>query len=499
MMLDKAIYDIIKENLVDDELPESFSLASYYEPQTGDKSVEVQYFDGAFDGITLYHIGRSHVSEDSLLLIDQLMHEVSDGDLDAAFLTLELFSETNSAIGSIDEFEGYIMDNTDWIDPVNLYNFATECLTGADVELVKFGFEIMEIFSEPSDGMKDFMRTLGLCEEFTLFLLFNIITNWRNANSEIFAIAKKTHGWGRIHAVERLIPDDDEIKNWMIFEGIKNNVMSGYSAVPVFRRTDMAQMLKGDLSNKEFAAISAVIFSLLDEGPVEGIGIVHGAEEILSDYLDQASQHRYSVDILKTVYYIVEDIDYDKRFEALKEKCDAILKSEPSKRLIRKELRNGRAFALAKYLNIYNPEQIYEQMVKDFDKNFHNCGLLVKDSFYRSKVLKLFREKLPLEKMANESQQNYGLGEEYKDYTALVMLISELMPFPMEGVDFIKLGLISPIANNKSMALKVLESWCRITGCTLYELSPELAEIVAPFKEKSRFDSSKELFDNLGI
>ena len=220
-MLDKAIYDIIKENLVDDELPESFSLASYYEPKTGDKSVEVQYFDGAFDGITLYHIGRSHVSEDSLLLIDQLMHEVSDGDLDAAFLTLELFSETNSAIGSIDEFEGYIMDNTDWIDPVNLYNFATECLTGADVELVKFGFEIMEIFSEPSDGMKDFMRTLGLCEEFTLFLLFNIITNWRNANSEIFAIAKKTHGWGRIHAVERLIPDDDEIKNWMIFEGIK--------------------------------------------------------------------------------------------------------------------------------------------------------------------------------------------------------------------------------------------------------------------------------------
>ena len=138
-------------------------------------------------------------------------------------------------------------------------------------------------------------------------------------------------------------------------------------------------------------------------------------------------------------------------------------------------------------------------MVKDFDKNFHNCGLLVKDSFYRSKVLKLFREKLPLEKMANESQQNYGLGEEYKDYTALVMLISELMPFPMEGVDFIKLGLISPIATNKSMALKVLESWCRITGCTLYELSPELAEIVAPFKEKSRFDSSKELFDNLGI
>ena len=72
-MLDKAIYDIIKENLVDDELPESFSLASYYEPQTGDKSVEVQYFDGAFDGITLYHIGRSHVSEDSLLLIDQLL------------------------------------------------------------------------------------------------------------------------------------------------------------------------------------------------------------------------------------------------------------------------------------------------------------------------------------------------------------------------------------------------------------------------------------------
>ena len=104
-----------------------------------------------------------------------------------------------------------------------------------------------------------------------------------------------------------------------------------------------------------------------------------------------------------------------------------------------------------------------------------------------------------MDKMVNIGSQNYGLGKEYRDYTALAMLIRELNDFPMCGVDFVKLGLVCPVANNKNVALGVLGSWCRIKKCTLAQLSPELAEMVAALKEKETFDTSKELFENLGF
>ena len=104
-MYDKAIYDIINENLIDGELPEDFSLAAAMGEENED------YADGAFDGITLYHIGRSDVSEDSMTLIGRIFHEINEEDMDAAFYTLFRFLENNTALGSIEEFEGYILDN----------------------------------------------------------------------------------------------------------------------------------------------------------------------------------------------------------------------------------------------------------------------------------------------------------------------------------------------------------------------------------------------------
>lgn len=488
-MYEKAIYDIINENLINGELPEDFSLTV----ELGEE--DYGYADGAYDGITLYHIGRSDVTPESIELIDRMVHEITDDDFDAAFFTLFRFSENNTALGSIDEFEGYILDNTEWINPTNLYNFATECLVSADRELIKYGLEIMEIFSEPSEGVKNFMRTLGLCDEFTLFVLFNIITNWSNANEEIFQLAKKTHGWGKIHAVERLQPETDEIKIWLLREGIKNTVMGEYSANPVFRRAEVAKLLKKELAEIDYEAITKIISCMLDEGPTSGMYVVSNSDEVLYDFLLQVKNHKLTYDIVNTVFKILDE----ERSDEVRDLCNEILETETSKRLIRKALRDGKGFSIAKYLDIYSAELIYNQMIEDFDKNFHNCGLLVKNDAYREKTLDLFRKKLPLDKMENIRKQNYGLGKEYRDFTALVMLIRELSNYPMCGADFVKLGLTSPIANNKTVALSVLDSWCKIKKCTLAELSPELAETVAALKEKEAFDSSKELFENLGF
>ncbi|MBQ5565448.1 MAG: hypothetical protein IIT42_01180, partial [Clostridia bacterium] len=85
------------------------------------------------------------------------------------------------------------------------------------------------------------------------------------------------------------------------------------------------------------------------------------------------------------------------------------------------------------------------------------------------------------------------------DYTALVMLIGELKSYPMCGVDFVKLGLISPVANNRDMALQVLGSWCDLESRSLNDLSSELAAIVREVKETVPTDKYRDIFEKLGI
>ena len=484
-----AIYDIISDNLVNGELPEDFSLPSEA------KNNELYVVDGAMDGITLYHIGRSPVSSDSLHLIDILLRQINEGDFDSAFLTLSRFAEKNTAIGSIDEFEGCIMDNVEQVNPSNLFNFAVECMTCEDRELVKFGLEMMEIFAEPTEDLKGFLRILGLSDEFTLFVLFNIIINWSNANEEIFALAKKVHGWGRIHAVERLRPETDEIRTWLLREGMNNKVSAEYSANAVFRKADVAGLLKKKLSDEDFSRIALIMECLMSDGPMPGIRAVPDADEVLSDFLKQVTKHKLTFEIIDTVYRIA----INRHYVAEKKKCDEILKTAKAEIILRKAIMENKGIAIAKYLDIDTAELIYDQMVADFGGHFQNCTFLIKNDEYREKVLDLFRKRLPLYRMANDKKQNYGLGSEYKDYTALVMLIGELKSYPMCGVDFVKLGLISPVANNRDMALQVLGSWCDLESRSLNDLSSELAAIVREVKETVPTDKYRDIFEKLGI
>ena len=65
------------------------------------------------------------------------------------------------------------------------------------------------------------VKTLALSDEFTLYCLY-ILLNLENSNEEIFKIAKKVKGWGRIYSVKYLKVTNDEIKEWILEEGCHN-------------------------------------------------------------------------------------------------------------------------------------------------------------------------------------------------------------------------------------------------------------------------------------
>ena len=149
---------------------------------------------------------------------------------------------------------------------------------------------MLELVRVDDDNLKDMLRIIGLSDEFTLFVIF-IMQQWENANEEIFRLAKKTKGWGRIHAIERLIPDTPEIRDWLLREGVLNNVLPAYSAINCWEGSEAENLLFApELSKEDFSAITALIAALLDEGPCPGISEIEKGDEAIKAYLRRAKE-----------------------------------------------------------------------------------------------------------------------------------------------------------------------------------------------------------------
>ena len=318
------LIELIENNLLNGELPDSFSLPKDDDPN------KVKWADGAFDGVSMYHMGRPEITDEHMKIVADAFSNVDDPDM-AISKMKELFAEV-SPLGSIDHIQRYIMNNTESIDAEKAYQLAVECLLSSDIDTVKLGMMITELFNEPDDRIKHIIRTLGLSDEFTVFTVFNM-TNWSDGNQEIFELAKKVHGWGRIHAVERLSPDTQEIKDWLLSEGINNTVLKEYSALEVYEKTDIAELLRTDnISDTQTDNIAKVLDSMLCEGPVMGISALdeNDSVEMIGNFIAKAEKCAPSPDICR----LLNTISENERFECYTDKCKEILNSDGYKDMI---------------------------------------------------------------------------------------------------------------------------------------------------------------------
>lgn len=142
----------------------------------------------------------------------------------------ELFYELGQksrALLSIDALQSYIIDHKEELNAGNIYEYGIHALVDStDRECLKFGLSLLEFFDTDRDEkLKDIIRTIGLNDELSIFAIF-VILCWEDGNNEVWQLARKIHGWGHIHAIERIEPNTEEIKRWLLEEGVHNNVMS---------------------------------------------------------------------------------------------------------------------------------------------------------------------------------------------------------------------------------------------------------------------------------
>ena len=291
LLSDNSIMDVIVNATIPDKdgndrhLPDGFRL-----PELEDEKL-ARFADGAIDGIFIYHTEHQTISDEARELLVKAMKAVGKGDREEAKKRFEELGTKARAISAIDDLQQYIIDHKESVSAENVVKFALYTLYNtADRESLKFALSMLELVRLDDDSLKDILRVVGLSDEFTLFVIF-IMQQWENANEEIFRLARKTKGWGRIHAIERLIPDTPAIRDWLLRKGIFNNVLPAYSALNCWEGSEAENLLFApEISPEDFSAISKLLSALLDEGPCPGISEIEKDDEVIKAFLRKAKE-----------------------------------------------------------------------------------------------------------------------------------------------------------------------------------------------------------------
>ena len=302
-MKTNSIYEIIKSSIVDGKLPKSFSLPKLHAED------EMVFVDGGLDGIYTYHMYLPEMSKEDYSMMVEAISLASNHQLEEAKDLFLQIAKNNRAISIHDTMQEYILENRESIDADNLYEFSLGLIHLSDsIECVKYGLIILEIMNTNSEEVKDVIRTLALSDEFTLFCVL-IMKTWKDGNNDIFETVKNVYGWGRIHAVRYLrplMPRYEEIREWMLKEGINNYVMPSYSALTVWKQANIGSILFVDPTYEEFTYIGRIIDAMLDESAVAGISTLDKRKEILLKYLNKAKQFLLNIEDYRIISNILE-------------------------------------------------------------------------------------------------------------------------------------------------------------------------------------------------
>ena len=324
---DLSIYELIKTSIqTNGELPEDFKL-----PPKDPNGIP--WADGAMDGVYIYHTVRK---EEDIEALKSIVFQISEGKFEEAQTNLDKLDF--SMVSRRSSLLNWIVQEEEKINLNNLYKFATlQLTTSKNIELIKFCLSVLTLMNIETDkDTIEKVKTLALSDEFTLYCLdilvycLDILVQLEDLNEEIFEIAKKVKGWGRIYIIEYLQATNNEIKEWILEEGCHNNVLPAYTAYTCAEKINLIEILNQDkISNKKFNDISYLMNALLDETAITGISALEDRELLIERYLEKAktlSSTEEDYEVVRLIKEYVEDNEeIDKKFIKI---CDEILNSK---------------------------------------------------------------------------------------------------------------------------------------------------------------------------
>ena len=443
-----SIYELIKSFIqTDGSLPENFSL-----PQ--EKTDGISWADGAMDGVFLYHTARN---EDSIEPLKNILFQISEGKFKEAQNNLDHLDFL--MVSSRTSLLNWIIQESKKINANNLYEFTISQLkTSKNKESIKFSLSVLLLMRIEKDvKAMEIIKTLALSDEFTLFCL-DIIARLENSNEEIFEIAKKVKGWGRVHSIAYLEVTNDEIKDWLLEEGCHNEIDPAYTALTCAKKINLLELLEEEnISNKKFNDISYLITALLDEGPASGISSLEHKEILIERYLKKAKYLSSTENDYRAVMMIKEYIKDDKKINNNFIKiCNEILNSEKTVNNIKELMKKGYSYDIAKYIKIDIDSYVLEYLQSNLLKNPYIIYDISKKENIEKLIL-LVERRLPLEKMKGFPTDKINFINQ--EFTVLDVVVRTLENFEGIGKNLIICALNSPYVEVRYGGANTLEKW----------------------------------------
>jgi hypothetical protein len=347
---------------------------------------------------------------------------------------------------------------------------------------VKFGIALLGFVGDETDV--DTVLLLGKHEEFTLYAAVALTNLLADPEAALWDLAQAVDGWGRIHLVERLASSDSpQVKDWLLREGYRNNVMYEYLAYTCARAGDLPAALSAEHVDDELLdAAGEIIEALIAGGPAEGIDDYAEAADVVSRYLELVEPRatrlaRFAV-IDTILRYLLDDgWDDGQRAQNGWDNETRLLAVEAARRicqhprwpaLVEQGLTSDddvefyladRAAAL---LGIDTWEAHWDRL-RARPHDGHRWYQVMQRATPENiaAIVSFALETLPLDRVATGAADELGLGTAYALHGCLDTIVQGLRDHPATGWPLIAAALKSPVVRNRNMALQALAAWGR--------------------------------------
>lgn len=470
-----SILEFLKLNISEDGcLKESASTL----PDEKKADDEIKFAPGLTDA--MFGADDSDESKTRVRELIKLIGRIAkNGDSQSKSDFYKKITEREGVIGIVDQFLEKLVQSSLPVEPY-LFSFSLKLATKTqNRNAVKFGIAILGL-CQNKKPVED-IKILGLHDEFTVFSTIALSNLSDDLVNDLWQLAKRVDGWGRIQLVDRLTELElpEEVRDWLVRDGYRNSIMYEYLALNCAINGNLNEKLsKSSIDQNLFNSAGEIIVALMDEGPAEGMSAYSEAEEVIQNYIRHAKSTPLKIADFTTLHRIK---DYLEESPEENELLKGWNRNELSNSLIDiNEILTSKdwtpdinaALDSSDSVEFWNGKLAAQKLEMDMsDVLWKRLEIFPLDStsWYDilthvkhdnpQKLVDKAMDLIPIEEISTGPKDSVGVGPDWEKHQSLDYVITFLENHPKIGEEIILAGLKSPVIRNRNMTLRTLQAW----------------------------------------
>ncbi|MBR6485376.1 MAG: hypothetical protein IKT17_01675 [Lachnospiraceae bacterium] len=399
-----------------------------------------------------------------------------------------------------------IVDNIKDYDPHKLSTLAYSLVIfGKKLETVKLGLLLLVLFNFADDEVvKKHLITLGLYEEFTSYVISNV-SGWPEETRDhvYYVYAQKLNGWGKINAMDRIEPINDEVKEWILCNGCSNDINFGYLGRIAYDKSGVEErLIKGNLTSEEMQGARDIMRGLLIGGESGDLKGLDNPARFARAYLNEQVSHTVRLEDISNMYELRTFLrDWDKQgvnddAEAALKLIERILSLSDAEEMIREGLLYDPDIAVcaARDGSIDISGELLKLMKGDIEKYCRYSPYFLADDRYVKEFLDICEHKLN-----GYDFDVVPTDQETADVKTwrLDKVLKYLGKYPGMGSKIVVAAMGSVIPNYRFGAAKVIREWEELQGKNIKKINLEVSHTIKKVRKKETDEALKKEWDAL--